>query len=117
MEPQTTCKYCGFPLSDNFFFCPNCGKKIKEPPVDMGIVKQIGIYALSFLLPPLGLLPAFKYLRQKEPKAKIVGVIVIILTIVSIVLTIQFAFSILNTSIGLSGNSTDQLQQLQNLGY
>lgn len=114
MEPQLTCKYCGYPISANFFFCPNCGKKLHEPPIT--IARQIGLYALSVFLPPLGLWPGIKYLQQKDPKAKIVGSIAIILTIVSILITIQLTMSFLTGSLGGS-SAGNQIQELQNLGY
>lgn len=112
---QKTCKFCGFPISDNFYFCPNCGKKLSEPPLSTGIGKQIGIYALSFFVPPFGLLPAFRYLRQKDSKSKTIGLIAVFLTLISIIITIQFALSLATYPLGV--NSVDQMQQLQNLGY
>lgn len=112
---QKTCKYCGFAVSDNFYFCPNCGKKLIEPPLSTSIGKQIGIYALSFFLPPLGLVPGFRYLRQKDSKSKIVGLIAILLTLVSIIITIKLALNLVTYPLGLE--SVNQMQQLQNLGY
>ena len=76
--------------------CPNCGKKIKEPPVLTSIGKQISIYLISFLLPPFGLAPGIRYLMQPDQKAKIIGIVAILLTIVSIGLTIWFTMNFLN---------------------
>lgn len=112
---QKTCKYCGFAVSDNFYFCPNCGKKLNEPPLSTSIGKQIGIYALSFFLPPLGLVPGLKYLFQKDSKSRTIGIIAIFLTIISTILTIWFAMNLLNNPLGQ--DTTSQLQELQNLGY
>jgi hypothetical protein len=36
----------------------------------------------------LGLWPGFRYLFSKDPKAKVIGIIAIVLTIVSLVVTI-----------------------------
>ncbi len=91
---NTTCPACQFPISENFFFCPNCGKKIKEAPISVSIEKQIGIYALSVLLPPLGLWPGIKYLREKDSKVRTVGIIAIALTIISIAFTLWISVGI-----------------------
>lgn len=111
---ETICKYCKFSVSDNFYFCPNCGKKLKEPPLSTSITKQLGIYTLSIFLPPLGILPGIKYLFQKNNKAKAVGLIAIVLTIISTIITINLTLNFLSNPLG---NSSEQLQQLKNLGY
>lgn len=51
------------------------------------ITKQIVIYLVSFCLPPFGLGWAFKYIRSNDEKAKKIGWIVVILTIISLILT------------------------------
>lgn len=91
---QNLCKYCHFPLEEKFYFCPNCGKKIKEPPVTL--MQQIGVYALSIFLPPLGLWPGVKYLSQKDQKTRIIGIIAIILTIISTVVTAWLFIGFMN---------------------
>ncbi len=111
MDPKI-CQFCHSPISDNFYFCPNCGKKIHEPPIT--IAKQISVYAISLLLPPLGLWPGIKYVLQKEEKTKTVGIIAIILTIISTVITLLFFMNTLNSITSGAGSS---LNQLQNLGY
>ena len=63
------CKKCGKPIIDAYFFCPNCGKKIKEPPFKFSLVTTIWVVIESALLPPLGLFPGFKYIRMKEAGA------------------------------------------------
>ncbi len=115
MQP-TQCKYCGFSVSETNYFCPNCGKKLKEPPQSTSIAKQIWVYAISILLPPLGLWPGIKYLRGNSILEKRIGLIAITLTIVSTIITIWLTFSLLNTPL-LFGGSGSQLNQLQNLGY
>ena len=83
---------------------------IKDPSNQMTIGKQISIYALSFFLPPLGLIPGIKYLLRKDQKTKTVGIIAIILTIISIMVTIWM-------SVGFISQVTKQIQLYQNLGY
>ncbi len=106
------CRFCNAPISDNFFFCPTCGKKLHEPPIT--IAKQIGIYTLSILLPPLGLWPGIKYVFQKDEKTKTVGVIAIILTIISTIVTLWL---FMTTITSITSGIGSPLNQYQNLGY
>ncbi len=106
------CRFCNSPVSDSFFFCPTCGKKLHEPPIS--IAKQIGVYALSILLPPLGLWPGIKYVLQKDEKTKTVGIITIILTIVSTIVTLWL---FMNTITSVTSGVNSSLNQYQNLGY
>jgi len=112
---QTICKFCGQAVFSNYYFCPYCGKKLIEPPIT--IIKEIGVYLLSVFLPPLGLWPGIKYLLQKNSKAKRVGTIAIILTVVSTIITLWLSVAAFN---GLSKTINSQLNQqsdLQNMGY
>src|SRR3972149_5942773 len=84
---QLQCPKCKFPILENYFFCPNCGKKLKNGPLPINIEKQIGLYLISFLVPPFGLLPGVRYLLQKDNKRRVVGVVCIVITIISLVLT------------------------------
>jgi len=105
-----TCKHCNYPIADTFYFCPNCGKKIKDPPPVTTFAKQISIYLTSVLLPPLGLWPGFRYLFSKDPKARVIGIIAIVLTIVSLFLTTWF-------TINYFQNQLNNVNDLNNLGY
>lgn len=107
------CPVCHFPVTETSYFCPNCGKKIKEPPVSVTIGKQISIYAISILLPPLGFWPGIKYVMQEDQKAKTVGLIAIVLTIISTILTLWLSFAAFNL---FNQAMNTQTQQLQNLG-
>jgi hypothetical protein len=81
------CRYCKAGISSEDYFCPNCGKQLKVKPSSTGFWNQAGIYLLSFLLPPFGLWPGIKYLRQPDKKAKMVGLVAILLTVISIALS------------------------------
>ncbi len=108
----TVCPFCHFPLNETFYFCPNCGKKLSEPPVSTA--KKAGVYLLSIFLPPLGLWPGIKYLFSKNEKTKRVGEIAIILTILSTIVTLWLSVAAFNS---LSQSVNSQLNQYQNLGY
>lgn len=108
-----TCKHCKYPIAETFYFCPNCGKKIKNPPPVTTISKQISLYLISVLLPPLGFWPGLKYLFSKDPKARIIGLIAIALTIVSLVVTTWLTINFFQSQL----NSVSDLNNLNNLGY
>jgi hypothetical protein len=108
---QTTCKFCGQTVLSNYYFCPYCGKKLIEPPLTMA--KEIGVYLISFFLPPLGLLPGIKYLFQKSERAKKVGIIAIILTVVSIIITIWITVGLMGT---ITQSLSTQTSQFSGLG-
>jgi len=82
------CRACHAPVLPSAYFCSQCGKKLKEPPLSTSAAKQILVYFVSFFLTPFGLGYAFKYLKQPGLKARIIGVVAILLTILAIVLMI-----------------------------
>lgn len=114
MYMNATCKYCGFQISENSYFCPNCGKKLKNKPLSTGIGKQIYLYTISILLPPLGLVPGIKYLFEKNTKAQIIGIVLIVLTIISTIVTIKVTMDFIG---GQANTANEQLKQLENSGY
>lgn len=93
----SVCSVCHQPILSGYYFCPNCGNNLKEKPMAISVITQIGFYALAIFLPPLGLWPGIKYMMKKDLQAKRVGLITIILTLVSTVLMIWGIFSFLNT--------------------
>ena len=109
MEPNLLCKYCNANITSLDFFCPNCGKQIKEKPVAVGVGTQIGVYFLSFFLPPLGLWPAIKYLRQEDTVSKRIGIIAIVLTVISVIITLWSFSAFLNL---MSGQLNSQINGL-----
>lgn len=115
MNPeQKLCPTCHNPIIDSYYFCPNCGKNLKPAPISTSAITQIGIYAISIFLPPFGLWPGVKYLRQENKTAKIIGVVAILLTAISIVISTWLLtgwFNQINQSV------SSQLGRYQNLGY
>ncbi|MBI4008974.1 zinc ribbon domain-containing protein [Candidatus Roizmanbacteria bacterium] len=82
------CPNCQFNIQPEWYFCPNCGKLLKEKPISISILKQITIYFISFFLAPFGLAWGFKYIRNPDRKVKLIGLVSILLTILSIGLLI-----------------------------
>ena len=60
------------------------------------VATQIGVYLLSFFLPPFGLIPALRYMRQTDRKSKIIGVVAIVLTAISLVVSVYYAIIFIN---------------------
>lgn len=89
--PETMCLACRAPVSAAENFCPRCGTKLKEPPLSISAGKRAFIYLFSFFLAPFGLGYAFKYLKQSNPEARRVGIVVVILTALAMALMIWIA--------------------------
>lgn len=89
-----TCPLCKKTIPADAFFCPYCGKKIKEPPISVSLSSQLKVYIISFFLAPFGLILAFKYLRQNNQKAKIIGIVGIVLTVISISVSITTGLAV-----------------------
>ncbi len=123
-----TCKYCKNPVAESFYFCPNCGKKLKEPPFKFSWGKTIVILLESILLPPFGIIPGIRYLLKNDNKAMIVGLTAIILTFLSTGITIIYSINFINKTVSTynnmgqtqneinnpSGSAQNQIEQLQN---
>jgi len=92
----SVCPKCHAPVSTTENFCPQCGAKLKEPPLSISVGRQIFIYLISFFLAPFGLGYAFKYLKQSNPEARKIGIIVVVLTVVAITLMIWITYAFTN---------------------
>ena len=104
------CPVCHIQIPAADYFCPNCGKELHEKPLSTSVGKQIGIYLTSFFLPPLGLWPGIKYLRQKDQKAQVVGIIAVFLTILSIGLAVYYFMQFLSFTQQSMNVNLDKLQ-------
>ena len=101
-------------VEDIFYFCPNCGKALKEKPLSVSGATQAWIYALSIVMPMIAFLaishwPGMRYLRSGDKSAKQIGIIAaalmaastIIVFWLAIVWTQNFIQSSLNSISGL----------------
>ena len=104
MENTLTCSFCKFNIQNDWFFCPNCGKQLKEKEITITTSKQILIYFVSFFLAPLGLGWGLKYIRSKDNKIRTVGIISIVLTVLSIIMLIFATKSFIDQYIKLLNN-------------
>ena len=86
---------------------------MKEKPLSTGIWTQLGVYAISIILPPLFIGWTIKYLKSSDPAAKRIGIISLVLTIVAIGVAIWLSLAI---SKSITQQVNQQLNQYQNLG-
>jgi hypothetical protein len=104
---DTICPSCHLPVPSDSFFCPNCGKPVKPKPLGVSVWKQIVSYSVSLFLPPLGFWYVWKYLKQPDALSKKIGIINLILSIISIIVTIwltQWSINSVNQSINSMNN-------------
>jgi hypothetical protein len=110
MEETTTCPVCHVSVRPTDYFCYNCGKNLQPKPPSLEIMKLILLVLGSILLPPLGIFWAVPYLKQKELKYFGWGIMFVVLTLLSVVLTTRWVMDYVN-KINLEVNQ--QLNQLQ----
>ncbi len=85
------CPQCHQPIKPEYYFCPNCGKKLSEPGLSTTVSAQVMLYAFSIVLPIIAYLAITKwegitYARSADPKAQQMGWIAIgLLTVSSII--------------------------------
>lgn len=113
MDSSFPCPFCQFPVIPAFYFCPNCGKKLKEPPFSMSAVKIIGLLAMSLLLPPLGLWPGIKLLFKNDRKGQLVGLTAIFITALATIITTWLTINFVNSQLN---SAQTQFNPYQSLG-
>ncbi len=104
------CPKCGYQILPTYNFCPNCGYRFKNPPLSTSLGKQIYLYLISILLPPLGLFPGIKYLLDKNPTAKIIGIILITLTLLSSVIYVKLSMDLVNSQVNQLNTQLNLIQ-------
>lgn len=96
-EHPGVCPVCHQPVLPNYYFCPNCGAKVHDPPLSTTPLTQLGLYAFSIVLPIICYLLISKwkgivYLRSKDERAREVGVIACCLLALSTFATFYYAY-------------------------
>jgi hypothetical protein len=108
------CPQCHFPVKPEYYYCPNCGKPLHEPPLSTSVGTQLWIYAFSIILPIICFLavsywPGIKYFRSKDPGAQQIGLIAIILMALSTIITFWLAIVWIQQAVQQSVNSVGNL--------
>lgn len=84
---STICSKCHTEVKPTDYYCFNCGVNLRPVPPSTSFERQIMLYLGSFFLPPMGLFWSIKYLKQPNLKSRIVGLISIVLTLISLLIT------------------------------
>ena len=112
-QASSVCQYCKTQVEATAFYCPTCGKKIREKPLNTTFWFQVGLYAASILLPPLNLIWAVKYYKSPDPKAKKIGTVSLIITVFALIISLWIASALFKN---ISQQITGQMDQYQYLG-
>lgn len=102
------CRYCAGAITTDDYFCPSCGKKLKEKPVSTDLWPLVWLFILSALLPPLGIGLTIRYIRSEEEKTKLIGWISLMVMAVALIVSIWFAKSVMD---GFNQKINSQLQE------
>ena len=108
MEP--TCPRCHTTVRATDYYCFNCGKSLKQAPLLTDNTTIVGFFLKVLLLPPLGIVWGINYIKQKDDRSKFVGIAAIVITIIELVLVVQWTLSILN-------GVNSQMNSLQGIGF
>lgn len=104
-----SCPTCHVPVRPSDYFCANCGTNLRPAPPSIRLSDQLSLYVKSALLPPLGLIWGFAYLRQPTAKSKMVGLTAMVITIAVLVFAVVTTISLVNT---VNEQVNSQLEQL-----
>ena len=104
------CPACHIHVRPTDYFCFNCGHNLHPKPLSTSLEMQVAMYAGSLLLPPMGIIWGFRYVRQKEPVAKMVGAICIILTIIILIIATKLSVDLINK---INSQVDSQMQNIQ----
>lgn len=108
------CPRCHFPTKPEYYFCPNCGAKLTEPPLGTGLVDQLLLYAFSLILPWIAYLAitkwqGIKYLRAPDSQARQIGLIALVLLVVSSIIAFWLTYTWIQGYVQSSLNSVNSL--------
>ena len=93
MDTNSVCPVCHIPVLPDYYFCYNCGKNLKPVPLSTTVIKQVGLYLGSIVLFPLGLIWGLRYIKETSLKAKLVGWVCILISIVTFAVVSMVLFT------------------------
>lgn len=96
MEDVVKCRSCKNDVDKLWFYCPTCGKKLREKPPGTSFWSVLGLFLLSTLLPPFNLGLSIKYIRSSDPRAKTYGWISLALMVAAVGLAVWWSSAMVN---------------------
>ena len=97
MDETTVCPACHVAVRPMDYFCFNCGKNLHAAPPGTAPADQIKLYLGSVFLAPMGIVWGLRYLREENRKSKIVGIVAMTLSVVTILIVVQYIVALVNT--------------------
>lgn len=110
MEPL--CPVCHTAVRPTDYYCFNCGKNLHEKPLEISTIAEYGYYAASVFLPPIGLYWAFRFIKNGDERAKRIGWILIVFTVISTLVASLWVGRMLRAA---SDQVNQQMQLLEGL--
>jgi hypothetical protein len=108
MEP--TCPQCHATVGPADYFCANCGKSLRAKPLPTSITTEIMYYIGSLVLPPLGYWWGIKYLKQTDAASKRIGILCMLFTTISLIVTSVWIVDYINKINATVGNQLNGLE-------
>jgi hypothetical protein len=106
------CPTCHQTVQPTDFFCSNCGTNLHKKPLSTSAMTQVLFYLGSVILFPLGFIWAFRYLRINDPKARLIGGICLVLSIIMSFVLVGITVNIINM---VNEQINNQIQNIQGL--
>jgi len=94
---QEVCPVCHQSILPQWYFCPNCGRKLTDAPLSTSPFTQAWIYAFSLILPMICYLlitkwPGITYARSKDETTRNIGIVACVLLALSSIVTFYLAW-------------------------
>lgn len=96
MEDVSKCPLCHIEVRPSDYFCFNCGNNLKPKPLSTSATQQVLVYLKSIFLTPYGLIIGLRYLREKESRSKVVGLVAMVLSLVTMIVVMKLTFDLIN---------------------
>ena len=93
------CSECHQQVLPEYYFCPNCGKNLREKPLPTSFGAQLWLYIFSLVIMPITYCLAWrywkgwKYFKSPDPKAKRIGLVAIVLLAISIIFLVWSTYA------------------------
>ncbi len=105
------CPQCHLPVPPAAYFCPNCGKDLKEKPLSTSVGAQIWLYIFSAILPVIAYLAigkwqGIRYARSDDHATRVIGFVAILIMLVSTLVTFWLTAVWIQDSLNSALNGT-----------
>lgn len=112
MDEQILCPACHVAVRSGDYFCFNCGKNLHPAPPSMSLATQLSYFVGSLVLPPMGIIWGIRYLKSPEQKAKIFGLVLIMITVIECLVLVDVSVKAYNA---INDQIQKQLPNIQGL--